>query len=81
MKSSEVDAAGSFAIPDLRPGMSYLVSTCGWPCSSGYDAENLNDMAATATRIFIDRPGTFTVTLKTNSKVQPPATKRDLEGR
>ncbi len=42
VKSFEVDAAGSFAIPDLRPGMSYLVSTCGWPCSSGYDAENLD---------------------------------------
>ena len=55
---------GTFAISNLRPGTSYLVSPCNWPCSPGYDGERLNELAATATRVFIDRPGSFNVTLK-----------------
>jgi hypothetical protein len=64
VKRGDVDDAGAFTIRDVRPGISYLVARCGWPCTSGYEAESLDLLAATATRVFVARPGTLSVDLK-----------------
>ena len=64
LRTGHVEDDGSFVITNLRPGVAYLVSTCGWPCAAKYQDGGLDELAATATRIFIDSPGTFTVTLK-----------------
>ena len=54
-------ADGSFLIPTVTPGREYYVTTCQWPCTN---PEDLEDRIKRAARIFIDRPGVFTVTLK-----------------
>ncbi|MEX2663087.1 MAG: carboxypeptidase-like regulatory domain-containing protein [Vicinamibacterales bacterium] len=64
VRRGDIDDAGNFTIRDVRPGTSYLVGVCGWPCISGYEAENLDELAPAATRVYVDRPGTFSVDLK-----------------
>ena len=59
---ADFERDGSFRIPAITPGREYFVTTCEWPCAMG--AEDLERLARNAVRIFIDRPGGFTVTLK-----------------
>jgi hypothetical protein len=58
-KGGEVDDRGNFSIKDLRPGTAYLVAI-----SRGDETRTLEELAPSATRVYLDNPGVFTVTLK-----------------
>lgn len=52
---------GSFRVRGVTPGRTYYVASCAWPCASS--PEYLRALIPVATRIFVDRPGVFAVTL------------------
>jgi hypothetical protein len=52
---------GSFSVPGITPGRDYYVASCAWPCEG--TLAYLRELTSGATRVFVDRPGVFTVTL------------------
>jgi hypothetical protein len=53
------DADGGFRVEGIAPGMVYRVGVQAW--SDGLS--NLKDLARTAARVYVDRPGAYHVTL------------------
>jgi hypothetical protein len=45
----------------LRPGETYLVTACEWPCPA--TVEELSQLATAATRVYVDRAAVYTVKL------------------
>jgi hypothetical protein len=54
------DADGGFRVEGIAPGMVYRVGVRAW---SESDGTNLKDLARTAARVYVDRPGAYHVTL------------------
>lgn len=59
---TEVENDGRFKITDVRPDQEYFVTLCTWPCVTRQ--KDLEDLAQTAARIQVGRPGTYSVVLK-----------------
>jgi hypothetical protein len=61
LRSARPEADGSLSVTGLRPGETYLVTACEWPCPE--TVEELSQLATPVSRVYVDRAAVYKVKL------------------
>ena len=61
LRSARPEPDGSLSVTGLRPGETYFVTACEWPCPA--TVEELAQLATPVVRVYVDRAAVYTVNL------------------